>query len=268
MVVLRTGSVMASFPCEYCDHNVENTSVITLRNHVRYHHETSMRGNLNRADARFIDPIVHGYIYCAPCSLYVADEQTLYSHQRTAGHRRRVPFVASSSNYGSYGGVAGGGGGGGCGGGGGGGGVGGGGGGAGGGGGGWSQSDGADGGAGSRSDEDGGDLGDIGDEGFDLGSLGGGVGGDDGSDAGSAADSWDWLGRPEDGLNFALHPRIGEVVLLPLDCDRWDFADGILAGSQNCRSFNRYRITGANDTSKVRLKTNVFVYVVFGALVI
>ena len=203
-----------------------------------------MRGNLNRADARFIDPIVHGYIYCAPCSLYVADEQTLYSHQRTAGHLRRVPFVASSSNYGSYGGVAGGGGGG------------------------WSQSDGADGGAGSRSDEDGGDLGDIGDEGFDLGSLGGGVGGDDGSDAGSAADSWDWLGRPEDGLNFALHPRIGEVVLLPLDCDRWDFADGILAGSQNCRSFNRYRITGANDTSKVRLKTIVFVYVVFGALVI
>ena len=84
----------------------------------------------------------------------------------------------------------------------------------------------------------------------------------------AAADSWDWLGRPEDGLNFALHPRIGEVVLLPLDCDRWDFADGILAGSQNCRSFNRYRITGANDTSKVRLKRSVFGYVVFGALVI
>lgn len=50
----------------------------------------------------------------------------------------------------------------------------------------------------------------------------------------------DWLGR--DSLGFGRHPMIGEVVLLPLNTPGWETHAGLREGSNDFKSYARYRV--------------------------
>ena len=228
---------MELYDCIYCTEYGSLTEG-ALRIHVYRHHSKSASSNQTPGSPNYIDPRRHGFEKCLVCDLTFEDKETLISHKETSHHmlRMNLSFIGPPDVHEGTGVLQ-----------------------------------------GRLSDDDVNqdDGNNDGIEGEDFGNRDADRAGQSSAtrtdvsspsvqppdDYDEAEEWWDWLDRPHDKIDFKKHFRMGEVYLIPLNCESWETEAGVERGSQHHESYARYRVVDVDFATSV-MKNTQYLFVI------